>query len=147
MASQGVVGTRQQRADLNEQIPASEFRKFMQEMQEFKKEANKKSDILIHAGNDRDGQIKRIVEDMGKLRKDIEDYEEVGMQFLVLDGAIVRRHETGKLEKKLTVCFCCYRADDTVLLQEMRKPVDLPVYCGQCGNEIKKMDISTSYDR
>ena len=38
MAQQGVAGTREQRADLNEQIPASEFREFMQEMREFKNE-------------------------------------------------------------------------------------------------------------
>ena len=66
------------------------------------------------------------------------------MRFLMLDGAIVHRHETGKLKETLTVCFNCLRRDDAILLEEMRKPVDLPVCCDKCGIEIQKMDTSTS---
>lgn len=65
----------------------------------------------------------------------------------MLDGAVVSRHETGKLEETLTVCFECLKADDKVLIKEMRKPVDLPVICDHCGNELKMMDASTPYDR
>lgn len=69
MAQQGIVGTAQERADMEEQIPASEFREFMREMREFKEEANKKFDTLIEAGNDRDKQIVDILREMGGIRK------------------------------------------------------------------------------
>lgn len=62
------------------------------------------------------------------------------MQFLRLEGAIVRRHETGKLEETLTVCRCCQRASDEILNEEMNKWVDPPVYCDQCGNELEEME-------
>lgn len=70
MTRQRIRGTREQQADLNERIPASEFRQFMQEMREFKKETNQKFDALIQTGNDRDQQLKQILDELGKLRKD-----------------------------------------------------------------------------
>lgn len=86
MAQQGISGTAQQRADLNEPIPASEFRAFMREMREFKqdqvefnkemrefrREINQKIDALIQAGNDQDQQIVEILNELGKLRKNEE---------------------------------------------------------------------------
>ena len=97
MSQQGTVGTRAQQADLEEQIPASEFRQFMQEMREFKTEMrefktemrefkqetnrkfdtliqagearDKKIDALIQAGNDQDQQIKQVLDELGNLRK------------------------------------------------------------------------------
>ena len=61
MSQQGTVGTRAQQADLEEQIPASELRGFMEA-------TNRKLDALIQASNDREKQFGSILDELGKIR-------------------------------------------------------------------------------
>ena len=63
MTQQRTVGTREQLADVEEQIPASEFREFMQEMREFKKDITGKVDGLVKDV----GSLKRAIGVVAKI--------------------------------------------------------------------------------
>lgn len=71
MAQQGIAGTVQQRADLEEQIPASELREFMQEMREFRGEMREFKAGVVRVLDSIQDDMKILVDDVGAIRKDL----------------------------------------------------------------------------
>ena len=65
------------------------------------------------------------------------------MKFLMLEGAIVGKAETGENE---TVCRVFHRDNEPVLQEEMEKDVQLPVYCARCYIEITVTTSTGEWD-
>lgn len=60
------------------------------------------------------------------------------MRFLRIEGAVIRETGTGEgYGETRVVCLECFHEDrDPILMEEMMKEIELPVYCDRCGKEL-----------
>ena len=64
-----LVGTREERADREEQIPASEFRQFMQEMRDFKTDLQEFKEGVVRVLDSIQDDMTILLKDMGEIRE------------------------------------------------------------------------------